>query len=342
VNQSIALLTVLIIWNLITFLLMKIDKVKAIKNKYRISEKTLFLSAFLLGGLGILCGMYVLRHKTKHTKFKVLVPLVVVVNIFLAYSLFQFVSGIGISHYAIKSNSIPSEFNGFKILQISDLHCAIFGDKQEGLVNKVKAEKPDIIVLTGDMIDEGIGDMESISDLLDGITAIAPVYSVSGNHDKWYHGFLELQKLIEDKNVTLLENKSGKVTRNGKYINIFGIGDPDVWDYTKAEQYLEKSISTLKPSDGYNILLFHRANMFDSIKGKGYQLVLSGHMHGGQIQIPFIGGLVSPHGDWFPKYTQGKYEEDGTVMIVSRGLGNSMKIPRVFNPPELVVVTLRH
>lgn len=341
-NRSTTLLTILVIWNLITFLLMKMDKTKAVKSKQRISEMVLFLSAFFLGSLGIICGMYVFRHKTKHINFKILVPVAVVVNVFLCYYLFQFVSGIGISHYTIKSNSIPSEFNGFKILQISDLHCARFGDKQEGLVNKIKAEKPDIIVLTGDMMDEGIGDMESISMLIDGITAIAPVYSVSGNHDKWYSGFLKLQKLIEDKKVILLENRSEKIVRNGTYINITGIGDPDVWNYKKAEQYLVKNMSTLKSSGGYNILLFHRANMFDSIKGKGYQLVLSGHMHGGQIQIPFIGGLVSPHGEWFPKYAQGKYEKDGTVLIVSRGLGNAVKVPRLFNPPELVVVTLTH
>jgi uncharacterized protein len=274
--------------------------------------------------------------------FKLLMPLAVITNIFIVYFLFQFVSGIGITHYTIKSNGIPSEFNGFKILQISDLHCARFGNKQEGLLKKIKAQKPDIIVLTGDMMDESIGDMEAISMLLDGITSIAPVYSVSGNHDKSYDHFKDLQKLLENKNVTLLENRNEKIVRNSTYINIAGIGDPEEWDYTKAEQYLVKNMNTLKTSDGYNILLFHRANMFDSIKGKGYQLVLSGHMHGGQVQIPFIGGLISPHGQWFPKHAQGKYEKDGTVLIVSRGLGNVVKVPRLFNPPELVVVTLAH
>lgn len=339
-NISTTLLTILVAWNIVTFILMGIDKIKAVKRSQRISEKTLFLSAFLLGGIGIICSMYVFRHKTKHRNFKILVPIAVITNIIVSCFLFQIVSGIGVSHYNVKSTSIPAGFNGFKILQISDLHCAKFGDKQEGLINKVKAEKPDIIVLTGDMIDENIGDMKAISILLDGITAIAPVYSVSGNHDKWYSGFNNLQKLFVDKKVTLLENRFEKIKRNGSNINIIGISDPDVWDDRKAEQYLEQHMNTLKPSAGYNILLFHRANMFESIKGKGYQLVLAGHMHGGQVQIPFIGGLKSPHGQWFPKFAQGMYKEDGTIMIVSRGLGNAVAIPRIFNPPELVTVTL--
>lgn len=338
-NRSTALLTILVLWNFITFLWIGVGTYKASKEKQGVGEKILIFSAFLLGGFGVVCGRFVFRHKTGPGCLRIAVP-VGIVNIVGIYLLFQWASGIGVSHYTIKSSALPAEFNGFKIVQISDLHCARFGDRQEGLITRIKAEKPDIIVLTGDIMDDGIGDMESISMLLDGITPLAPVYSVSGNHDKWYSGFKDFQKLLEDKKVILLENRDEKIDRNGARINITGIGDPNVWDDRKAEQYLEKYLNELKPSGGYNILLFHRANMFAGIKGKGYQLVLAGHMHGGQVQIPFVGGAKSPHGQWFPKYAQGKYEEEGTVMIVSRGLGNVVVVPRVLNPPELVVVTL--
>ncbi len=263
-------------------------------------------------------------------------------NILLIAGLVYFSTVIGITGYNIRSDRIPKEFDGYKILQISDYHTGSFYGGPGRLIEKVKKEKPDIIVITGDLIDEDRVNFKQIGELIVQLVAVAPVYSVSGNHDVWYGDFEGLQKYLEQLGVNLLENGKEVLQRGNAGINLFGIGDPETWNDKNAEHLLQKEIGRLKPDKGYNILLFHRANMFDTVKGNGFQLVLSGHMHGGQLQIPFVGGLVSPHKNhrWLPKYTDGKWSADGTTMIVSRGLGNNAPVPRLLNPPEIVVVTL--
>jgi predicted MPP superfamily phosphohydrolase len=185
--------------------------------------------------------------------------------------------------------------------------------------------------------------LEPVTRLVSQLTPTAPVFSVSGNHDVWYYNFDKYQNLLKKLGVTILENNKVTLQRGKSVINLYGIGDPYTWNDKSAEEYLKDAISGLKPSTGYNILLFHRANMFDEIKGKGFQLVFSGHMHGGQLQIPFRGGLISPQQNhrWFPEYTDGRWTEAGTTMLVSRGLGNNAPVPRLLNPPEIVVATLR-
>jgi predicted MPP superfamily phosphohydrolase len=341
INNSSMLFLILLTWNVITFFIMGMDKRKAIKGKWRTPEKTLFFIAFLFGGIGVFLAMRIFRHKTKHNSFRILIPMAVVVNIVLGFFMFKFVSGIEVTNYNVVSNKLSSEFDGFKIVQVSDFHNGTFDDSQQTLINKVKNQKPDIITITGDIIDESTPNLDTVSKLLDELIKISPVYYVSGNHDVWYPNYSELQKLLVNKGVILLDNKKTILKRGNSHINLYGIGDPNVWDSSGAEKYVKREISVLKPNEGFNILLFHRANMFDTLKGNGYQLILSGHMHGGQVQIPFIGGLRSPHGTWFPKYAQGKWEQDGTTMIVSRGLGNIVWAPRILNPPEIVAVTLK-
>lgn len=106
-------------------------------------------------------------------------------------------------------------------------------------------------------------------------------------------------------------------------------------------EYVAAADTSIKKGAGYQILLFHRANMLDYFNDKAYDLILSGHMHGGQVRLPLLGGLKSPHGDWFPKYSGGRYDVESKTYIVSRGIGNAVRVPRLFNRPELVVVTLQ-
>lgn len=267
----------------------------------------------------------------------------IVVNALLIIFLVYFSTVIGITRYNISDDRIPDAFNGYKILQISDFHTASFYGGTESLIKSVRKEKPDVIVLTGDLIDENKVNMIPVKKLVSQLVPIAPVYFVSGNHDVWYGDFSGLKNTIKKLGGNLLDNRKVILQRGSSYINLFGIGDPETWDDKSAEAYLREKIKALKTDNGYNILLFHRANMFDIIKGRGIQLVFSGHMHGGQLQLPFIGGLVSPHNHhrWFPKYTDGKWTSEGTTLIVSRGLGNNAPVPRLFNPPEVVVVTLK-
>jgi len=267
----------------------------------------------------------------------------IAMNILLITGLVYYSIAIDVTHYIIKSDKIPQEFNGYKILQISDFHTGSFYGGVEALIEEVRNESPDIIVLTGDMIDDNKVNLVPVMDLAVQLLKIAPVYSVSGNHDVWYVGFKDLQKSLENTGVIFMNNRKVILQRGTSSINLYGIGDPESWNYKIASQYVHEKIQKLKPDGGYNILLFHRANMFDVIKGKGFHLVLSGHMHGGQMQIPFLGGLVSPHHDhrWFPKYTDGKWNEEDTTLIVNRGLGNNAPVPRLLNPPEVVVITLQ-
>ncbi len=280
------------------------------------------------------------KHKTGTSGYSVLT--VLLVNAILAGVLAYNSIVIGVTEYKITSDRIPAEFDNYKILQISDFHSGNFHGGTNQLIEKVKKAEPDIIVLTGDLIDEDKVNLKVVKGMIEQLVPIAPVYSVSGNHDIWYSDFEGYQKLLMKLGVNVMDNREAVLQRGDWSIMLYGIGDPITWDDAEAKNYLQEKMRLFNPDNSFNILLFHRANMFSTIKGKGYQLVLSGHMHGGQVQIPFIGGLVSPHHNnrWFPKYTDGKWAEDGTTMIVSRGLGNNAPVPRLFNPPELVLITL--
>ena len=309
INISSIIFLLFFVWNIAAFSVLSYKKRKAVKHKS--------------SGIGVLG--------------------VLIVNALLIFSLFYFSSNIGVTHYNIEADRLAPEFDGYRILQISDFHTGSFNGGTEKLIQKVINEKPDIIVLTGDLIDETAINLRSVNKLVAQLSLIAQVYSVSGNHDVWHSDFSGLKDMLKNKGVVLLENEKVAIKRGNSHINLFGIDDPDTWNDTSAERFFKLKTSELQQASGYNILLFHRANMFDVIKGNGYQLVLAGHMHGGQIQIPFVGGIVSPQQNrkWFPKYTDGKWIKAGTTMIVSRGLGNNVPVPRILNPPEVVVVTLK-
>jgi hypothetical protein len=168
------------------------------------------------------------------------------------------------------------------------------------------------------------------------------IYAISGNHDYWNSKqFNEHQNMLKKLGVKLLENTSTNIYKDNEKITIHGIADPISFDNKEAEGITKTGLSKLKISDGYNILLFHRANMLDLFKNEKFDLIVSGHLHGGQVRIPFVGGLKSPHGDWFPKYSGGRYDVNNNTYIVSRGIGNPFIVPRVFNRPEIVVITLK-
>lgn len=248
------------------------------------------------------------------------------------------------THHTISSKKIPPEFDGYKIVQVSDVHS----DDVPGLSAEIKNEKPDIIVSTGDLVHHK-GGFDNALSLCDAMLDIAPVYAVSGNHDEWRSDFSDLQRMLKDLGVTLLKNKSMELEKNGAKIGISGIDDPFSVVSQKINEYLEDALKQLTLFDGYNILLFHRANWLDYFAKAGFDMIISGHMHGGQMRIPFVGGIMSPRSSWasgkpilFPKYVGGRYSFSDTELIVSRGLGNPMLIPRIFNRPELVSITLKH
>ena len=234
---------------------------------------------------------------------------------------------------------IPASFDGYKILHISDLQNKVFGKNQEPLLRKIRGSAPDIIVFTGDLIDrhEGRTDVESAMEFIHEILDIAPVYFVSGNHEYQSGQWEELLEELVEAGVTVLDNGKSIIERNGETITLLGLADK------KMNRYYDKMLHTLMAGqeNSFNILLSHRPELFETYVKENIDLAFAGHAHGGQIIIPFLRqGIFAPHQGFFPKYTEGMYEKDGTVMVVSRGLGNSSFPFRIFNRPELIEVTL--
>lgn len=243
---------------------------------------------------------------------------------------------IGVTNITVTSDNIPDEFNGFKIVHISDLHNAEFGNGQKDLIDKIEAQDADIIVITGDMIDSRRTDVDKAVELITGLGNKIPVYYVTGNHESRVREYNELESKLIENGVTVLKNESVKIEKDGSFINIIGVDDPS---FGMSANDIFHTVSELK-TDGYDVLLSHRPELFETYCESGAELVLCGHAHGGQVRIPFAGGLVAPNQGLFPEYTAGSYKSGSTEMIVSRGLGNSIIPLRVNNPPELVVITL--
>ncbi len=256
--------------------------------------------------------------------------IVLILVIFLA---FGFNSSLEVTEYSYTNAKIPSEFDGYRILQISDYHNKDFGDNQASFIKAVEQANPDIIVLTGDIVDEDHEDIIASKEMTEGMADIAPTYYITGNHElkpeaeKQYEMY---KQVMTDSGVVHLDNQSVYLTEGDSSIILHG------------KQYYAHYIDLyLEPADTdeFNILLYHGSDNFDEIAPMNYDLVLSGHAHGGVIILPFVGGLIGNEGDLFPKYDFGMFENGNSTLIANRGVGDA-EIPRFFNPPEITVVTL--
>ncbi|WP_391118911.1 metallophosphoesterase [Psychrobacillus sp. L3] len=258
-----------------------------------------------------------------------------VVLVVLAAILYVGNKTIQTTEIIVDSKKIPANFNGLKIVQISDLHDATFGENQARLVKKVKHASPDLIFITGDLIDSNRYDLGNSLDVVEQIVEIAPVYYVTGNHEISTNDVDHIKSKLLDLGVQVLSNKEQIIEKSGERIRIIGIEDP------LSGVSIADALSKFKKTEDFTLVLSHRPEAFQDYVDNQLDVVFSGHAHGGQFRIPGLGGLVAPGQGLFPKYTAGLYEEKDTKMIVSRGLGNSVIPVRVFNTPELVVVTLR-
>ncbi|WP_404456041.1 metallophosphoesterase [Oceanobacillus kapialis] len=254
-------------------------------------------------------------------------------------------NSIVISEHTITSNKLPGAFDGYNIIHLSDLHNKSFRDDQNYLVNKVKKADPDLIVFTGDLIDSRRYDEEPSLLLMDKLVEIAPIYYVTGNHE-WRTGtFATLEKKLVDLGVHVLRNTSQEITIGSESITIMGVDDPLNKNESATESAVTKkniswALDNTEEKNSFQILLAHRPELFSLYSEHGLDLVFSGHAHGGQFRLPFAGGLIAPDQGLFPEYTAGKHELNNTRMLVSRGLGNSIIPVRIFNRPEIIVVTL--
>ena len=241
---------------------------------------------------------------------------------------------IVITNYDIYTDKIDNEI---KIVQVSDLHNKSFGIKQYKLINKIKKINPDLIVVTGDLIDANHTDIDSSIAFIERALNYAQVYYVTGNHESWgLDSYNSLKIKMEKLGVIILDNKSIDVEIENNLIEILGVDDANMVNVKTELDNLEYEDST------FNLLLTHRPELFSIYQNRNIDLVLTGHAHGGQFRIPFIGGLIAPDQGFFPEYSEGMFESNNTKMIVSRGLGNSIIPIRINNNPELVVVNIKH
>ena len=242
------------------------------------------------------------------------------------------------------SNGIPEAFDAYKIVQISDLHDAQIGENNEKLIAMTAETEPDCIVLTGDFVDSSRFHPERSLSVAEALVKIAPVYYVSGNHEAILPDadYQALTDGLRALGVCVLEDESAELTRGGQSIRLIGLTDIGFHPGTLEEKKdaLRTALSALLPEDEFSVTLAHRPELMDVYTECGAPLVLSGHAHGGQIRLPGIGGLIAPGQGLFPKYIDGKYEENGTTLVVSRGVGNSVLPLRVNDRPQIVVVQL--
>lgn len=246
--------------------------------------------------------------------------------------------------YTISSRGLPNAFDGYRIAQVSDLHNAEFGDGNQRLLDMLREAEPDMIAITGDLIDSRKTNIAVALAFAEEAVKIAPCYYVSGNHEARVSEYRELKAGLEAAGVTVLDDARVEIEISGKSITIIGVNDPSfLADYlTSDAAVMDRKLSELSSEDAsFTILLSHRPELFDTYAAHEMDLVLTGHAHGGQFRLPLIGGLIAPNQGLFPKYDDGLYSEGNTNMIVSRGLGNSIIPFRFNNRPEVVLIELK-
>ena len=251
-----------------------------------------------------------------------------------------------LNNYKISDNLIPESFDGFRIAQISDFHNTEIGANNKKLISVLKESNPDIIAITGDFIDSRNTDIQLALQFAKEAVKIAPCYYVSGNHEARIAEYSTLKEELIKLGVVILEDEGVLIEKSSEKITILGVDDPNIKrDYLPNESRFDlddKLSELLNENDYYTVLLSHRPELFDIYVKNNVDLVLSGHAHGGQFRLPFLGGIVAPDQGFFPEYDSGIYSENNTSMIVNRGIGNSIIPIRFNNRPEIILIELSH
>ena len=243
-----------------------------------------------------------------------------------------------ISRYEVASQKLPESFDGFKIVQLSDLHGAEFGEDGMELVDKVGSLEPDMIALTGDFVTDE-GDLAAVEKLAARLVKLCPVYFISGNHEFGSGLAVEARNILERAGVKYLSNEYLTINRGDDEILLGGVEDPLAYADMLSPDELAQKMNDAAP-DAFKILLGHRNYWMTEYPELPVDLIFCGHAHGGLIRIPGVGGLIGTDRRLFPDFDAGQFNNGRYTLIVSRGLGNSVPIPRVFNRPEIVCVEL--
>ena len=277
-------------------------------------------------------------EKRKKKKRIILICVAAILVVLLVWSIWGN-KALELNNITVTSKNLPKSFDGYKIALVSDLHNAEFGKNNIKLIELLNEASPDIIAMTGDIIDSRHTDIEIAVEFARQAVEIAPCYYVSGNHE----GRLEADEYkkfvarLEELGVNVLNDEEAIIEKNGEKISIIGIDDIR-FNYKDVTAERLNSMTSL---DSYSVLLCHRPDYFDEISNSGIDLALCGHVHGGQFRLPFVGGILSPDSGFFPEYDSGLYTSGDSNMIVSRGLGNSVVPLRFNNRPEVVLIELK-
>ena len=254
-------------------------------------------------------------------------------------------TALELNTYTVSSDKLPQSFDGYRIAHVSDLHNAEMGEDNEKLLTMLRDADPDMIAITGDLIDSRNTDIEVALQFIRKAVKIAPCYYVTGNHEARVNEYDELKAGMEAAGVTVLEDVRTEISMEGETITLIGVNDPSYQtDYLfgDAESVMNAKLEGLHTeNDGFTILLSHRPELFNTYADHDIDLILSGHAHGGQFRLPFIGALVAPNQGLFPEYDAGIYTEGNTNMLVSRGIGNSILPFRINNRPEVILIELQ-
>lgn len=248
-------------------------------------------------------------------------------------------ASLQVSRYEAASEKLPESFDGFTIVQLSDLHGAQFGSDGTALAEKVRELEPDMIALTGDFVTDE-GDLDAVRQLVSELSEICPVYFVSGNHEFGSGLAQEVRQIMTDAGVKYLSNEFVSIDRGEDSIILGGVEDPLAYADMIDPPELARRMNEADPA-AFKVLLGHRNYWMEEYPDLPVDLILSGHAHGGLVRIPGVGGVIGTDRSLFPDYDAGEYDNGAYTLIVSRGLGNSVPVPRLLNRPEIVVVTLR-
>lgn len=245
------------------------------------------------------------------------------------------------------SKQLPKAFDGLKIVHISDLHNKMFRKNQAPLIQKINQAAPDMIFITGDIVDSRRYNKLPSLVLTQQLVDIAPVYYVTGNHEAKSGKFELLEINLRETGVRVLRNDTVILTKQGKRLSITGIDDPSFandFPYSDDTLFIEQMIQLaeqdIQTKADFRILLSHRPEKLALYAKHPFDIAFSGHAHGGQVRLPLFGGLIAPHQGFFPIYTAGLHEQSQTSLVVNRGLGNSLFPFRIFNRPEIIAMTL--
>lgn len=283
--------------------------------------------------------------KKEKKRSKYLIFLLLKIGIFFIIWTLWSNKALEVNEITIASSRIPSAFSGFRIAQVSDLHNAEFGEDNATLLKMLSECNPDIIVITGDLVDANHTDIDVALSFAEEAVWIAPTYYVTGNHEASISQYDILKSGLETAGVIILEDESVYLERDGETIVLLGLEDPNATIkgdlFGEVPAMINTQLSRLVSEETeYTVLLSHRPELFETYVSSGIDLVLSGHAHGGQFRLPFVGGLIAPNQGLFPKYDAGLYAEGNTNMVVSRGIGNSIIPIRFNNRPEIVLIEL--